>query len=140
MLAAADEFVNRAPNSVLAKVTRIETLLDVNDDARAKLDVDSFTGAQQALYGRYYRGVMMARIKNFKGAWQYVRSLPPIFVQEDPRRAMTIAGIAAGAGSSESAGAILATLLTKFPEVKEIRTQLAAIRLAQNSPQAALQC
>jgi len=67
MLAAADEFVNPCSNSVLAKVTRIETvarqLTTTQSQARRGF---LHGGGRQAPLRRYYRGVMMARIKNFQ--------------------------------------------------------------------------
>ena len=141
-LAAVDEFVKRVPQSVLAKVIRVELLIEARSDAQAKQEVDSILRqAPRSLHGNYYRAVLLARANDFRSAWQVAQNLPPEFVQSTPPIAIMVARIAASSGSIESAGGILTTLLARRPEAPEAyeaRVQLAALRLSQKAPLAAL--
>jgi putative PEP-CTERM system TPR-repeat lipoprotein len=138
-LAIADDFVSRVPNSAIARILRIDQLLNLKDDAKAKLEIDALTKlAPTSPYGPYYRGVMMARAKDFKGAWQLMQSLQPEFVQSQPNIAMMVASVAAASGNLESAGAILTTVTARNPNIPQARLQLATIRLSQGAPRAAV--
>lgn len=138
-LVSADQFVSRAPKSMVAKFLRIEILLDMKDDARAKQDVDALLMASpKMVYGHYYRGVLQARAKDFKGAWQEMQNLQPEFVQSQPAIAKMVAGVAVASGNGESGGAILTTLVARHPDDRLARIQLAGLRLAQKAPQAAV--
>jgi cellulose synthase operon protein C len=138
-LANADEFVKRVPGSMVAKVLRIEVLLELKQDQRAKQEVDALLMATpKSLYGRYYRGVLMARAKDFKGAWREIQDLQPEFVQSQAPIAKMVAGIAVASGNAESGGAILTTFIARHPDDRLARFQLAALRLGQKAPQAAV--
>jgi putative PEP-CTERM system TPR-repeat lipoprotein len=138
-LALTDDFEKRVPNSVIARVFRIDQMLALKEDVKAKQEIDALIKqAPRSLYGPYYRGVMMARAKDFKGAWQIMQSLQPEFVQSQPTVAMMVASVAAASGNLESAGAILTTLVARKPNVPQARFQLAAIRISQGSARAAV--
>jgi putative PEP-CTERM system TPR-repeat lipoprotein len=139
-LANADEYVRRVPKSTVGKVLRIEVLLDMKQTARAQQEVDVLLKeTPNSLYGRYFRGVLLAQGKDFKAAWRELLPLPQEFVQSEPNIAIMVASIAASNGNAETAGAILTALVARHPEIQQARLQLAAIRLGQGSPQAAIE-
>lgn len=134
-----DDFLKQAPKSIVARIMRIDVLQELNQDAKAKEDVEALLKmAPNSLYGHYYRGVLMARAKDYKGAWQEMQNLRPEFVQSEPNIAMMVASVASFNGNSETAGSILTTVVAKHPDVAAARLQLATLRLAQKSPASAL--
>jgi len=138
-LATADELVKRSPQSITAKILRVEVQLDLKQDPKAKEDIDAILKQNpKSVLGIYYRAVLTARAKDFKGAWQGAQSLPPEFIQSQPQIAMMVAQIAIASGNAESGGAILATLLSRNPDVMPARLQLAGLRLSQGSANAAI--
>ena len=138
-LADADAFVRQAPNSAAAKVIRIEVLLALKDDAKAKEAVTALLNDQtKSLYGQYFNAVLMLRAQDSAGAWRVAQNLPPAFVQSRAAIARMVAGIAQASGNSNSAGAILTELIARQPDDKAARLQLAVIRLSQKAPQVAL--
>ncbi len=138
-LADADEFVKRVPGSIAARVLRVDLLLELKQDARVKEDVDAIAKqAPNSAYVRYYRGVLMARAGDVKGAWEQVRNLPAAFIEFEPSIANMAARIAMANDDAKAAGAILTALIARHPDDHVGRIQLAAVRLSQNDPQAAL--
>jgi putative PEP-CTERM system TPR-repeat lipoprotein len=138
-LAAADEFVRVAPKNIIAKVVRIELLLELKQTARAKQEVDVLLKeAPNAPFSRYFHGVLLAADKDFKGAWRELQNLPAEFIQSEPSIAMMVSSIAAANGNVETAGGILTTLIAKHPELRDARLQLSSIRLRQGSTQGAV--
>jgi putative PEP-CTERM system TPR-repeat lipoprotein len=139
-LANADAFAQRAPGSLVAKLLRIDLLLNLKEDQKARQDVEALLKqTPKSFYGHYYRGVLMARDKDVKGAWREVQNLPTEFVQSEWSIAEMVSGIAVASGNSESGGAILTTFIAHHPDDRVARVQLAGIRLDQNAPQAALE-
>ena len=138
-IAMIDEVIKLYPQSVAAKVARIEALLEQKQDAKAKQDVDALLKQFPKLtIGTYYQAVITARAKNYKAAWAQAQALPPEFVQSQPQIGIMVAQMAIDSGNIESGGAILSSTVAKYPNFTQARLQLGALRLRQNSAQAAL--
>jgi putative PEP-CTERM system TPR-repeat lipoprotein len=135
--ANADEFVRRAPRSLFARALRIEVLLELNEEEKAKEDVDILLGAAPP-YGKFYKAVLAAQDKDIQGAWAQLQTLQPEFIQGQAFRVMTVANMAMAAGRVNSGSAILTTYVARHPDDRLARLELAAARLLQNEPQAAL--
>jgi putative PEP-CTERM system TPR-repeat lipoprotein len=139
-LAAVDDFVKRVPQSNLAKALRIEILLGLNQEAKAKEEIDALSKQYpNAAYPRFYRAVLMARAKDFKSAWKEMQILRPEFVQANSNVAMTVARTAALSGNVETGLSILTTFVSKHPEIVAARLELAGLKLAQKAPSSALE-
>ena len=138
-LAASTEYAQRNPVGLTGKYLRIESLIDLNQDTKAKEELDAILAdAPDSLLGNYYLAVLRVRAGDFKGAWQIGQNLPPAYVQSEPGIALMVANMAAGSGRLDTAGAILATLISSYPDSVQGRIQLAEVRLSQRQPQAAL--
>ncbi|HXJ01418.1 MAG TPA: XrtA/PEP-CTERM system TPR-repeat protein PrsT [Micropepsaceae bacterium] len=139
-LVGVDDFLKRVPQSNLAKILRIDVLLEAHQDAKAQEQIDEFLKqAPNSQYAKYYRGVLLSRRNDVKGAWQEMQSLRPEFVQSAPSIAVKVASAAAANGNLETSGGILTTLLARHPEYGSARLQLASLRLAQKLPNQALE-
>ncbi len=139
-LAAADAFVRKRPKSPTAKVLRIGALIEAKRYGDAKAQIDALASQEPgAPYVTYYRGVLQARARNFRGAWLNLQSLTPEFVQSDAAIAMMVARVAVANNYLQTAGAILTTVVARHPDLKDARFELAAFRLTQNAPQKALE-
>jgi putative PEP-CTERM system TPR-repeat lipoprotein len=136
-LANADEFVRRVPGSLIARALRIEVLLELDEEERAKADVAILLRAAPA-YGKFYNAVVTAQNNDIQGAWTQLQTLQPEFIQAQAYRAMAVADIATAAGRVNSGVAILTTFVARHPDDRLARLKLAAARLTQNEPQAAL--
>ena len=137
-LAVANDFIKRVPGSVVAKAVRVDVLLALKQDVKAQADVDAIVAQFPDLaLGVYYKALLTAHA-NPKAGWREAQSLPPAFVQSRPDIAMSVAQMALDGGSTESGVAILAALVSRHPEVRQARLQLAALRLRQNNPDLAL--
>ncbi len=140
VLASAGRFVQRAPYNLIARALRIESLLALNRDPEAKTELDAMKKqTPRSPYAGYYSGVLKARARDYRGAWDEFQNLTPEFVQGDAGRAMEVARIGVAAGETETAATILAALVARRPELKDARIQLAAVRLSQNSAARALE-
>jgi putative PEP-CTERM system TPR-repeat lipoprotein len=138
-LAAADDFIRRTPNSTIGRVMRIEALLALNQDKTASDDIDTLELAvPDSSFIAYYRGFIFARAGDYKNAWHQVETLNPEFVLAQPAMAMLVAEIAIASGNVESGGAILATLVSRRPQLTAARVRLASVQLQLKSPSAAL--
>lgn len=138
-LALSDQLVQLYPNNLAPRLARVEIFLKLKQDAKARVDVDAILSkAPNAAIGLYYKAVLLARANNIKGAWQIAQSLPPEFVQSQPTIAILVSQMAIGSGNIETGASILTGTLAKFPDLLEIRLRLAALRMRQNSPEAAL--
>ena len=138
-LAVLDEFIKRQPKSFIAGIMRMELLLAGQQDSLAKQQLaDLAKLAPRSPFVPYFRGLMLARAKDTRGAWRELQSLPQEFIQSDAQVSKAVAAIAAASGNLESAGGILTALIAKHPEQKDAKLQLAAVRLAQKAPQRAL--
>ncbi|HXJ00616.1 MAG TPA: XrtA/PEP-CTERM system TPR-repeat protein PrsT [Micropepsaceae bacterium] len=138
-LAATDQFIKRDPKNIIARVIRIEVLLELKQDDAAQTDLDALLElSPSSSFGPYYRGVLLARKNDFKGAWQEAQALNPEFVLSQPGLAMMVAQIAVASGNLESGGAILSSLVSRRPELTAARIRLAAVQLSRNDARNAL--
>jgi cellulose synthase operon protein C len=138
-LSAADNYVRRFPQSVKAKVKRIQAFLDLNKDASAKQDVDALLKqSPDSPYGAFFRGVLFARAKDFHAAWSEIRFLRPEFIQSAAPIALTVASIGVNSGHAETGRAIMTTFVARNPADRIARLQLAATLLSLNEPRAAV--
>ena len=138
-LAAVDEFVRRSPRSTVGRVMRIEALLALKQDATARDEIEILE--MQSLdspFIPYYRGLLLARANDFKGAWHEIQTLHPEFVLAQPEMAMVVAEIAINSGNTPSGEALLATLVSRRPDLAPARIKLASVQLALRRPEAAL--
>jgi len=118
---------------------RIRVYLKQNQDAKAKAEIDAF----QALRPRsplmlYYQAVLLARAHDEKGAAQIILGMSRQFIQSHPELAIEMAQIALDGGHAENSAAVLGYALAAAPDMIELRLKLAAMRLAQDSPQSAM--
>ncbi len=138
-LALSNQLIEQNPNSPAPRLARIEILLKLKQDSKAKLDVDAIlTKAPNAPIGLYYKALLLARANNVKAAWQIAQSLPPEFTQSQPSIAIMVSQMAISSGRTETGAAILTATIAKHPDLLDLRLRLAAVRLRQNSPEAAL--
>ena len=80
----------------------------------------------------------MARSNDPKGAWAELLSFRPGYLQSQAALAMQSAQIGAASGNTEAGAAILSSFVARNPGFLPARIELAALRLSQNSPNAAL--
>lgn len=138
-LALSEQILRQFPNSLPTKLTRIDTFLKLNQDSKAKAEVDALLAKMpRVLNAIYYRALLLARANNANAAWQVARTIPPDFIQERPLLAAQVSQMAIRVGNVETGGAILAGALMKSPDQLDLRLRLANVRMGQNSPQAAL--
>ncbi len=132
-LALADQIVAKFPSNLPAQFSRIEVLMRMKQDAKAKVAVDAILAKNPGLpIGNYYRAMLLVRAGDTKGAWRIAQSLSPEFLSSQPRIALTVSQIANVAGNSETAAAILGSAIGRFPQDTQLRLALAALRLKQN--------
>ena len=138
-LAIANGFVQRAPESVIAKAAQIEVLLELKQDTVARQNLDLLLKqSPNSSLASYYSALLAARANDPKRAWHEAQSLQPEFVLLRPDMAITVARMALDSGNAESGGAILAALISRHPEVTQARLLLAVVQLAQRNPDGAL--
>ena len=138
-LTTADQFIKRDPKNIIARVMRIEVLLELKQDATVQSDLEALLEFSPASsFGPYYRGVLLARKNDFRGAWREAQNLNPEFVLSQPGIALMVAQIAVASGNVESGGAILASLVSRRPDLTAARIRLAAVQLSRNDAKAAL--
>jgi putative PEP-CTERM system TPR-repeat lipoprotein len=138
-LAATDQFIRRNPDNIIARVIRIEVLLEQKQDAKARTELDAlFEKAPESSFYPYYTAVMLARKNNYKEAWREAQNLNPEFVLSQPGMAMMVAQIAISSGNVETGGAILAALVSRRPEFTAARIRLVAVQLSRNDAKGAL--
>jgi len=138
-LALSDQIVHRFPASLPAHLARIEIFLTLKQDNKAKIEVDAILArSPSAAIAQYYKALLLARANDVKGAWRIAQSLPPELAQSQPSIAIMISQMAIGTGNIETAASILSGALAKLPDNSELRLRLAAVRMQQNSLEAAL--
>lgn len=134
-LAAADEFVSRLPLSRIAKVFRIEVLLGLNEDARARAELGALLKlSPHSAFGPYYDGVFLARAGDIKGAWTKEQLLQNEFVLAQPNIATRVADIAIANGNLEIGAGILSALVERSPTLSDARIRLASVQLTLGAP------
>jgi len=136
----SNQLLARYPGNLQGRLARVEAYVNLKRDAEAKTEIDDILAKYPNAYmGTYYRALLMARSGNAKGAWNLVQNLPGEFRDGQPRVAILIAQMAVAAGNDETAASILNRILLKTPSIGAARERLAAIRLKQNNPAAALE-
>ena len=127
------------PASSVPMESRTAIFLKRNLDARAKAEVDSFLAMRpKSPVMLYYRAVLMWRGHDMRGASETVMSLPGSFANAHPQFAGQMARIVQDDGHDEVASSILGKAMAAAPDLLDVRLQLAALRLQQNSPQSAM--
>ena len=138
-LALSDRMLNVYPNDLDAHLARARVFLKLNQDDRAKSEVDLVLArSPNFLLGRYYRAVLLSRAKKTLNAFELIKSLPPYFPTTYPRLAMQMAQIAFDNGNAESGANILGTALAAEPDLLDVRLRLVAYHLDHQNPQSAL--
>jgi predicted Zn-dependent protease len=137
-LAFSEHILKMFPYNIEAHTTRINIFLKLNQDGRAKAELDTVAArSPSAPLVQYYRAVLMSRAKDNKGAYQLVQALPPTFPRAHPEFAVQMAQIAIDTGHGEVGSTILGAALSAAPNLLEVRLRLAALRMSQDSPQSA---
>ena len=138
-LAEANNVVKVSHGDVDGVIFRVQILLDLNQVADAKRDIDALLmRTPRSALGHFYRAVIMARTNDPKGAWAELQRFRPQYFQTSAPLAMQAAQIGAASGNTEAGAAILTTFVARNPDYLPARVELAALRLSQNSPKAAL--
>ena len=138
-LAEADELMKLSQGDVNGDILRVQVLLDLNRVADAKSDIDTLLmKAPRSGLAHFYHAVIMARTNDAKGAWAELVHFRPQYFQTQAFLAMQAAQIGAASGNTEAGAAILSTFVARNPDYLPARVELAALRLGQKSPNAAL--
>lgn len=138
-LKQSDDLIARFPASLPARFSRVEVLMRMNQNDKARAEVEAIIAKNPTnAVGIYYRSVLMAKAGNFKGAWHDAQTLPGSFVQSQPSTALMVSEIAESAGASETGASILSAAIARFPTNTNLRLRLAAARLRQNDTSGAL--
>lgn len=139
-LAEADPLVEAHPDDAMARLIRAAALIDLDQDAKAKQDVDAVLAKQphhpQALYDS---ALLRLRSGDARGAWEIAQAIPPETLQSEPETAVAVAGMAIAADKLDSAGALLGTTLSQQPDLVDARLLLAEVRVRQSNSEEALQ-
>ena len=135
----ANQLLAKYPDNGQARFARVEAYINLKRDGEAKAEVDSLlVKYPNSNLGIYYRSLLLTRAGDHKGAWNFAQNLPVEFRDTSPRISMMLAQMAVDAGSAETGASILNHLLLKSPDLTVARVRLAALRLTQNNPEAAL--
>jgi len=138
-LGVANDLVSRVPTSALAKLSRIEVFLDLNQDAEASKDLEAVLKlAPRSYQGRYYEALLLARTKQYHEAWRIAQILPRQITQARPDEAVMIAQMAIADGRANAAGTILRPIVAKYPKLTRARLLLSALSLLQGAASEAL--
>jgi predicted Zn-dependent protease len=138
-LAFSEQILKMYPDNIESRAVRFNVFLKLNRDGRAKAELDAMAGRSPTLpLVHYYQAVFLARHNDNDAAYQLVQALPPEFPKSHPEFATTMAKIALDHGGTELASNILGGALSAAPDLLDVRLQLASLRMAQNSPQAAM--
>lgn len=138
-IALADKMQKLYPINSDPVESKIRVFLKHNLDAKANEQVDAYLALRpKSPLMLYYKALLKSRAHDKKGAAEVILALPKEFAQSHPEFAVQMAKIALDAGYAESASSILGKALGAAPDLLEVRLQLAAMRLQQDSPQSAL--
>ena len=135
----SNKVLEKFPGNVQGRYARIEAYMALNQDDKAKAEVDDILAKTPNNYMAVYdRAVLLARAGNANEAWRVAQALPGEFRDSVPRVALMVAQIAAKAGNDQTGASILGRLLLKEPGSISARTNLAAFHLGRNNPDEAL--
>lgn len=141
--AAALDFANqmnsRFPKSLPGQFARIDAYLRLNQDTKAKAEVDAILAQRPGLFmAVYYKALLKARAGDVKGAWGLAQTLPASFLDADQGTAAMVAQMALSAGDLETGASMLTRMLKDHPDQFETRVRLAELRVQQNAIGSAL--
>jgi len=129
-LAIIDGIIKDHPNAMNAVMARIVLLLSMGNSDEAQKSVDSVLSKYpNALFATFYKALLLGMHNKALDGWRIAQSLPPEFIQSEPRYAIGTAQLAAQSGNTESANSILMTYVAQHPTAVEPRLQLAALHL-----------
>lgn len=138
-IAFSDKVLEQFPDDLETRRIRIEAFMALNQDAKAKAEVDAiFAKVPKSNYGAYYKALLMARANKKAEAYQILIALPPGFVRQNPSLVLPMAQLAFDTGHNEVGGTWLGNALSTAPDLLDARLRLAELRLNQSSPQSAL--
>ena len=139
LLALAGRMQKLYPASSVPMESKAAIFLKRNLDAKAKAEVDNFLAMRpKSPVMLYYRAVLMWRANDKRNASEIVMSLPGSFANAHPEFAGQMARIVEDDGHDEVASVILGKAMASAPDLLDVRLQLAALRLQQDSPQSAM--
>jgi predicted Zn-dependent protease len=139
VIALADRMQKFYPASSVPVESKVAIFLKRNMDASAKAEVDDFLAARpKAPVMLYYRAVLLSRARDKTEASEIIMSLPTAFPNTHPQFAGEMARIVEQDGHAEVALLMLGKALSVAPDMLDVRLQLAALRLQQDSPQSAM--
>jgi len=135
----ANQMLAKYPGNLQGRYARIEVYLDLDQNDKAKAEVDDILSkSPNNVMATYFRAVLLAKAGDTKSAWNYAQSLPPEVRDSQPRIALMVAAIAMNSGNEDTGASILNRLLLRNPKLVDARLRLARIRLKQNNPSEAL--
>ena len=135
----ANQVMAKYPTNLQARYARIEVYLNLNQNDKAKAEVDDILAkSPNNVMATYFRAVLLVRAGNAKDAWNYAQTVPSELRDSQPRIAIMVAQIAVNSGNEDTGASILNRLLSRNPKMVEARLRLANIRLKQNNPDEAL--
>jgi tetratricopeptide (TPR) repeat protein len=138
-LAFSEKILKLYPNNVDSHVERIKVFLKLNQDAKAKAEVDTILArSRHEPLGLFYQAVLVSRTKNKDKALLLLQGLPANFVRAHPELALQMAQIAFDSGKIEIGASLLGSALSVAPNMVDARLRLAEARMEQDSPQSAL--
>jgi predicted Zn-dependent protease len=138
-LAFSERILKIYPNNIDARTIRIRAFLKLNQDGKAKNEVDAVLArSPRQPIGLFYRAVLMSRAKDNRGAFQLLQSLPTGFERAYPDLSLTMAQIAFANGNVERGAAILGGAISADPDLLDARLRLVELRMSQDSPRSAM--
>jgi len=135
----ASQMREKFPTNLPVQFMRVEAYLRLNQDAKARAEVEEILAKKPGLFvALYYKALLMARAGDSKAAWGLAQTLPGDFLDADQSMAAMVAQMALTAGDTETGAAMLARMLKNHPEAVAVRIRLAQLRLEQDSASTAL--
>ena len=135
----ATQMAARFPQNLSGQFARVTAFLRLNQDMKAKAEVDEILAKNPRLaMGTYFKALLAARAGDKRGAWGLAQPLPAEFLDSDQVIAVTVSQLAEDAGDVQTAASILARTLNNNPDQLHVRVQLAATLLRENQINSAL--
>ena len=135
----ANQLLTKYPGNLQGRFARIEVYLNLNQNDKAKAEVDDILAkSPNNVMATYFRAVLLVRAGNAKDAWNYAQTVPSEIRDSQPRIAIMVAQIAVSSGNADTGASILNRLVSRNPKLVEARLRLANIRFTQNNPAEAL--
>jgi predicted Zn-dependent protease len=138
-LAFSEQAVKFYPQNVDLRAGRIRLFLALNQDAKARAEVDAILARSRGEpLGIFYQAVLLSRANDKTRALLLMQGLPSGFARSHPELALQMAQIALDDAKPEIASNVLSSALAADPDRIDVRLRLAQLRLDQESPQGAL--